>query len=196
MKKVLIIVDVQNDFCEGGSLAVPKGDEVVDGINQISNKFDLVIATQDWHPEKHVSFASATGAKPFENGLWPDHCVQGTKGAKIHKGLNLNNVKYILRKGMNPATDSYSAFFENDKKTSTRLFNIIQDGIKPEVYVAGLATDYCVYFTALDSVMSGFKTFIIEDVCRGVDVPEGNVNKVIADMISKGIKIIKSKDLK
>jgi len=190
-ESALIIVDVQNDFCPGGALEVKEGDKVVPVINKISNRFYKVIATQDWHPENHLSFASNHPGKKVQdiidlNGiqqvLWPVHCVQGTKGADFHPELDLRPVDLIIRKGTNPQIDSYSAFFENDKKTSTGLEYYLKGlGIK-KVFLTGLATDYCVFFSAMDSVKLGFETYVIIDATRGVDFPEGNIEKSLKAM--------------
>ncbi len=203
-ESALIIVDVQNDFCPGGALEVKEGDKVVPVINKISNRFYKVIATQDWHPENHLSFASNHPGKKVQdiidlNGiqqvLWPVHCVQGTKGADFHPELDLRPVDLIIRKGTNPQIDSYSAFFENDKKTSTGLEYYLKGlGIK-KVFLTGLATDYCVFFSAMDSVKLGFETYVIIDATRGVDFPEGNIEKSLKAMKEAGIKIINSGDI-
>jgi len=201
--KALIIIDVQNDFCPGGALPVPKGNEVVPVINKICLKFDKIIATQDWHPENHISFAKNHNKNPYdvikvnnlEQVLWPVHCVRGTKGADFQKNLKLDNVDLIIRKGTNPGIDSYSAFLENDKKTHTGLKYYLKGlGIK-DVYLCGLATDYCVYYSAKDALESGFNTYVILNATRGVDVPTGNVKKVIKHMEEIGIKLINDEQL-
>jgi len=203
-RKALIIVDVQNDFCPGGALPVPEGDKVIPIINQIVGKFDKVIATQDWHPGNHVSFATTHNRKPYEvvridneieQVLWPTHCVQGSYGAEFHKGLSLWKVNLILRKGTNVNLDSYSAFFENDKRTETGLHYYLRGLGVEEVYLCGLATDYCVYYSAVDSINLGFKTYVVIDGCRGVNVPPGNLDRVLKDMMDRGIKIIESREL-
>ena len=202
-KNCLIIVDVQNDFCPGGALPVPNGDEVVPVINKIVNKFYKVVATQDWHPKNHISFASTHGKNVGDvvevdgitQVLWPDHCVEGTFGAELHKGLDLTKVSLILRKGTNPKIDSYSAFLENDKKTETGLQYWLKGlGIK-KVYVCGLALDYCVYFTACDAVQYGFETYVILDATRGVNIPVGSIDNAISKMKSLGVKLINHEDL-
>ncbi len=199
--KVLLIIDVQNDFCPGGALAVGGGNEVVPVINSIIWKFNRVVATQDWHPADHSSFASNhKGKKPFDeielNGyrqtLWPDHCVQGSRGADFHPDLNTTLVDLIVRKGTSSDIDSYSAFLENDKKTKTGLDGYLNSIGTTEVFVCGLATDYCVYYSAMDAHMIGFKTAVIIDACRGIDVPEGSLTKVIASMREAGIRIVES----
>ncbi len=197
-KNALIIVDVQNDFCPSGSLEVKEGDKIIPIINKIAAKFFKVIATQDWHPENHLSFAKNHNKKVFETikigkitqVLWPEHCVQGTKGAEFHKDLDLSSVDLIIRKGTTPNIDSYSAFLENDKKTETGLHYYLK-GLKIEkVYLCGLATDYCVYFSALDAKNLGFDAYVVLDASKGVDFPQGSIQQAILDMQSKGIKVI------
>jgi len=197
----LLVIDVQNDFCPGGRLPVREGDRVVSVVNRIMAAFSHIIATQDWHPQDHVSFASNhENKKPFdtvilngiEQALWPDHCVIGTDGANFHPDLNTDRFSLILRKGTNSRLDSYSAFFENDRKTSTGLtFYLKGIGIH-RVYLCGLAADVCVYYSAIDAVCEGFETFFILDATRGVDVPEGNVEKTMNEMKKAGVKIIDS----
>ena len=200
----LLIVDVQNDFCPGGSLAVPGGDTVVPVINTIINRFSTVVATQDWHPPGHVSFASShAGNSPFdtiraggvEQTLWPDHCVRGTEGARLHPGLDARNVGLILRKGARADMDSYSAFFENDRATSTGLSFYLKGLEIRTVYVCGLALDVCVYYTVMDGLGLGFRMVLVEDGCRGIDVPEGNVDTRINAMRDGGALIRTSRDL-
>lgn len=202
--RVLLVIDVQNDFCPGGSLAVHDGDSVVPVVNRLASQFDLAVATQDWHPENHVSFArNHTDRSVYDrvelNGisqvLWPTHCVAGTHGADFHPALNTENFQLILRKGTNPAIDSYSAFMGNDKKTITGLEGFLK-GLRIElVYVCGLATDYCVFYSAMDSVGAGFKTYVVLDGCRGVDVPQGSIDKSVAVMKENGISIVHSNSL-
>ncbi len=200
----LIVVDVQNDFCPGGALEVKDGDKVVPVINSIADKFEKVVATQDWHPQNHLSFASnhegkktldVVNLKGIQQVLWPDHCVQGTKGADFHPDLDTTKFDLIIRKGTNPEIDSYSAFFENDRKTRTGLEGYIKDLGLNKVYVCGLATDYCVFYTAMDSAKIGFETYVIIDACRGVDFPKGSIEKAVEDMKANGIKIITSKEI-
>jgi nicotinamidase/pyrazinamidase len=176
--KALIIVDIQNDFVAGGSLEVPFGEQIIPLVNELSTRFDLVVATQDWHPPSHKSFASShDGKKPFEKiilgglnqVLWPDHCIQGSSGAAFHHDLDLNRVEAIFRKGMNPDIDSYSGFYDNGHKKSTGLEGYLKARGVSEVYVCGLAGDYCVYFTAKDSLKAGFKTYVIEDATRAIN---------------------------
>jgi len=200
----LIVIDVQNDFCPGGGLAVEQGDEVVGVINKIMPEFKYTAATQDWHPATHGSFASNhEGKKIYDfidlNGidqiLWPDHCIQGTSGADFHNKLNTEMFNIIIRKGTNPDVDSYSAFFENDKKTSTGLSGYLHSLSLKKLFFCGLATDYCVFYSAMDSVALGFETFLILDACRGVGFPEGSVEKALNEMKEAGVKIINSGDL-
>lgn len=194
----LLIIDVQNDFCPNGMLAVNEGDKVIAIINKLMEQFKSIVSTQDWHPVNHISFASRhnknIGDKIFINGynqvLWPDHCVQGTQGAQLHPQLNLNPINMILRKGNNLDLDSYSAFFENDKKSSTGLEGYLRKLNIVNVYIAGLATDYCVYYSAVDANDLGFRTFVILDATKGVDIPKNSIQKAISDMKKKGIKII------
>ena len=203
-KAALLVIDVQNDFCPGGPLAVKEGDVVVPVVNEIMNMFCKVVATVDWHPKDHVSFASNhPGMKVFDsieiNGveqvLWPDHCVQGTKGAEIHPGLEDKYFDIILRKGSDPLLDSYSAFYENDRKTPTGIEYYLKNLGVSETYICGLATDYCVFYSAIDSVNAGFNTSLIIDAARGVDVPQGNVNKAVDDMKQAGVTIVRSQEL-
>jgi nicotinamidase/pyrazinamidase len=198
MKNCLIITDIQNDFCPGGALAVAEGDRIIPAVNAISARFDKCVATQDWHPLGHVSFASTHGGKPYEivsidgeeQVLWPDHCVPGTFGADFHKDLDVRPVDLIIRKGNDPRIDSYSTFRENDKKTATGLHYYLQGMGITNVYLCGLATDYCVYFSALDALKMGFRVTVLLEACRGVDVPAGNVERAVSDMRDRGIRIL------
>ncbi len=200
----LVIVDVQADFCPGGALAVDEGDAVVPVINRIEREFKTVVATQDWHPAGHVSFASShSGKNPLETVraggtdqvLWPDHCVQGSRGADFHPDLETDSVALILRKGRDPQLDSYSGFFENDMKTPTGLEFYLRGLGKTRVYLCGLATDYCVFYSALDAARLGFETFVIEDACRGVDFPKGSVASALDAMRRQGVSIIDAADM-
>lgn len=203
-KDVLIVVDVQNCFTKGGSLEVKDGDAVVPVINKLSKSFANVVMTQDWHTPGHASFASShAGKKPFEATkmpygtqiLWPDHCVQGTEGASLHKDLAIPHAQLVIRKGYNKNVDSYSAFLEADRKTTTGLAGYLtQRGIK-RVFVVGLATDFCVGWTALDARKYGFTAYVIEDACRGIDA-QGSLAKAWADMKAAGVKRIQSSDIK
>ncbi len=198
----LIVVDVQNCFVTGGTLPVKGGEQVVPIINKLAKVFDNVIVTQDWHTTGHASFASShPGKKPFETTklrygtqvLWPDHCVQGTQDAAVHKDIDIPQAQLIIRKGFHKDTDSYSAFTEADGKTSTGLAAYLKArGIK-EVYVAGLATDFCVAWTALDARKAGFKAAVIEDASRGIDL-KGSVAKAWADMTKAGVRRVQSSD--
>jgi len=177
-RDVLLVVDVQNGFCPGGSLPVPGGDEIVPLINRIAQRFRHVVLTQDWHPAGHRSFASAhPGKKPFETAvlahgpqvLWPDHCIQGTPDAAFHPALDIPHAALILRKGCRPDLDSYSAFFENDRATPTGLLGYLRERGFDRVYVCGLALDFCVRYSAEDAQRSGFRTVVLEDACRAID---------------------------
>lgn len=202
-KSVLIAVDVQNCFVEGGTLPVAKGSEVVPVINRISTAFENIVVTQDWHTKGHASFASAyDGKKPFETTklsygtqvLWPDHCVQGTKDAELHKDLSLPSAQLIIRKGYHPKVDSYSAFMEADAKTATGLSGYLkQRGIKT-VFVTGLATDFCVAWTAIDARAAGFEVYVVEDACRAIDL-NGSLAAAWKNMAAKGVKRIQSDDI-
>lgn len=180
---VLLVVDIQNDFCPTGSLAVPRGDEVVPLVNRVASRFAHVVLTQDWHPPGHLSFASAHPArKPYQTIevaygtqiLWPDHCVQGTPGAEFHADLQINHAELILRKGYHRDIDSYSVFFENDRRTPTGLAGYLRQRHFTRVFLAGLAFDFCVRYSAEDAKHEGFDAVVIEDACRGIDV-DGSV---------------------
>ncbi len=197
MKSALIIIDIQNDFCTGGALAVKDGEKIIQCINDAQKEFETVILTQDWHPQGHSSFASNHGAKPYTNIemeygpqiLWPDHCIQGSTGANFHQNLNTNKSDLILRKDSNPKIDSYSAFFENDKNTTTGLEGyLIKKDIK-QLYLCGLAFDYCVFYSALDGANLGFEVLVFQDLTKAIDL--NNSNKIAKkSMIEKGIKLI------
>ncbi|HEY4204847.1 MAG TPA: bifunctional nicotinamidase/pyrazinamidase [Xanthobacteraceae bacterium] len=202
-KSVLLVIDVQNCFLPGGSLAVKDGDQVVPIINGIAKRFANVVMTQDWHTAGHVSFASShPGKKPFEvidlnygkQVLWPDHCVQGTDGAALSKDLSIPQAELILRKGFHKDVDSYSAFTEADGKTSTGLAKYLEARGLQRVFVAGLATDFCVAWSALDARKAGLETYVVEDACRGIDT-QGSLAKAWADMDKAGVKRIQSSDL-
>jgi len=203
-KSALLIIDVQNDFCPGGSLAVSGGSEVVPAINSLSPLFPAVIATKDWHPADHVSFASnhpgkspmeTVTAEKIEQILWPDHCIQNTPGAELHADLDLAPVDMVLHKGTSPSLDSYSAFFENDKKTVTGLCGYLTGLDIRRVFLAGLAEDVCVFASAMDAVSLGFEVFIIADAVRGVDVPGGTLQSARKTMAEAGIAYRNSADL-
>lgn len=195
--KALIVVDVQNDFCPGGVLGVAGGDEIVPMINGLIDRFEHVVLTQDWHPAGHSSFASShPGKNPFEmiampygaQTLWPDHCVQGSAGAEFHPALEWTRAELLIRKGFRPQIDSYSAFFENDRRTPTGLSGYLRDrGIK-KVTLCGLATDFCVAFSALDAVTQGFSTSVVLDACRGIDL-NGSLHAMITRMRDAGVEL-------
>ena len=202
MASCLIIVDVQNDFCPGGALAVPKGDEVVPVANRLAARFDNVVLTQDWHPRGHASFASShPGKKPFETielsygtqVLWPDHCVQGTRGADFHGELSVSRSQLIIRKGFHRDIDSYSGFLEADRSTTTGLAGYLKEKGFRDLYVCGLATDFCVAWTALDARATGFEVTVIEDACRAIDL-EGSLARAWADMHAAGVARIRSNE--
>jgi nicotinamidase/pyrazinamidase len=185
---VLLVVDVQNDFCPGGTLAVPSGEEVVAPINRLASRFRHVILTQDWHPSGHRSFASShPGKRPFETVmvdygpqiLWPDHCVQGTVGAQFHDALQIPHAELVLRKGFRPTIDSYSAFYENDRKTPTGLAGYLRERGLTRIFIAGLALDFCVRYSAEDARRENFAVTVIEDACRAIDV-EGSLTATLA----------------
>ena len=176
---MLIVVDVQNDFCPGGALAVPQGDQIVTLVNRLAENFRNVVLTQDWHPVGHLSFASAhAGRSPYDTiampygpqVLWPDHCMQGTLGAAFHSDLQIPHAGLILRKGLDRTIDSYSAFYENDRTTATGLTGYLRERGITRVFLAGLALDFCVRYSAEDAVREGFTVVVIEDACRGIDV--------------------------
>lgn len=203
-KKALIMVDLQNDFCTGGSLAVPGGDEVIPLANRLQPYFDLVIATQDWHPHDHMSFAvnhpgHAVGDVIQVNNmtqvLWPAHCVQDTKGAEFHPDLDLERVKKVFHKGINKVIDSYSAFFDNAHLRSTGLADYLRNENVRDVYIMGLATDYCVKFSSLDAVCEGFNVSVIQDACRGVELNPGDVRDAFNTMQNKGVHLIWSDEI-
>ena len=200
----LIIIDLQNDFCEGGSLEVGPTTGILPIINKISKIFDKVVATQDWHPLGHVSFATShAGYSPFdvidvdgvEQTLWPEHCVQGTEGAAFHDKLDLDPVDTIIRKGTERDMDSYSGFLENDNETETGLKGYLRSLGINKIYLTGLATDVCVLNTALDGVKMGFETYLLEDATLGVDEPAGSVKDALDEMEAAGVNIIKSQQL-
>jgi nicotinamidase/pyrazinamidase len=199
----LIVVDVQNCFLPGGSLAVKEGDQVIPVINRIAKGFENVVMTQDWHTPHHISFASThEGKKPFEmiklaygnQVLWPDHCVQGTEGAQIAKDINIPHAELIVRKGYHNEVDSYSAFLEADKETRTGLGGYLKERGIDTVFITGLATDFCVAWTAVDARHAGLTVYVVEDACRGIDVG-GSLAKAWTDMTEAGVKKIQSSDI-
>lgn len=202
-RTVLLVVDVQNDFCPGGSLAVPDGDAVVPVVNALGRRFRHVVLTQDWHPAGHASFASShPGRKPFETielaygsqVLWPDHCVQGTVGAAFHAGLDLPHAEAVIRKGFRQGIDSYSGFIEADRQTWTGLEGYLRERGFTRVVVAGLATDFCVSWTAQDAARTGFETIVVEDACRAIDL-DGSLDRAWAEMAAAGIKRVSAATL-
>ena len=193
---LLLVIDVQNDFCPGGALAVGEGDAVVPVVNHLAERFEHVVLTQDWHPTGHSSFASShPGAAPFETiampygpqTLWPDHCVQGTPGAAFHSELLTNRAQLVIRKGFRGAIDSYSAFYENDRRTPTGLAGYLRERGLKRVFLAGLATDYCVYYSAVDARREGFDAIVIENGCRAIDLG-GSLAAAWAGMAEAGVR--------
>ncbi len=202
--KTLIIVDMQNDFCPGGALAVREGDAVVPMVNELQPHFDLVVATQDWHPASHKSFAANHDGKNvgqvieldgLPQVLWPMHCVQNTRGAEFHPQLETGKLAHVFRKGEDESIDSYSGFFDNGHKRATGLGDWLKSHNATSIYVCGLATDYCVKFTALDAQQLGFETFLIEDTCRGVELNDGDIACSIDAMREAGVEVVQSGDL-
>ena len=200
---VLIVIDVQNDFCPGGALAVPRGDEVIAPILRIAPRFAHIVLTQDWHPANHTSFAAShPGKKPFETialaygtqTLWPPHCVQGTQGADFHPELDLPQAELILRKGFRPQIDSYSAFFENDRVTPTGLAGYLRERGLTRVFFAGLAYDFCVGYSALDARRLGFPAVVLRDACRAIDL-EGSAAAMETEFAKAGVAVIDSSEL-
>ena len=201
---VLLVVDVQNDFCPGGSLAVPRGNDVVPIINELIKRFDHVVLTQDWHPRGHSSFASShSGQEDFSEiampygpqTLWPDHCIQGTTGAEFHDGLKWTKAELVIRKGFRPAIDSYSAFFENDKVTPTGLCGYLRERGITRVFCVGLAFDFCVGFSAEDAKGQNFETFVIDNACRAIDM-HGSAQATRDSLTERGISLINSTDIR
>jgi nicotinamidase/pyrazinamidase len=196
-REVLLIVDVQNDFCPGGALAVPGGDEIVQVVNKLAAGFSHVILTQDWHPAGHASFASShPGKKPFDTievsygqqTLWPGHCVQGTQGAAFHPRLDVPHAELVLRKGYRRAIDSYSAFRENDRRTPTGLASYLRERGLERITVCGLATDFCVFYSAVDGREAGFEVSVVTSACRGIDM-DGSIARVMRSMSEAGVTI-------
>ena len=202
--KALVLVDIQNDFCRGGALAVPDGDEVVAVANRLAARFPLVVATQDWHPADHGSFAvNQPGRRPYELGelgglpqvLWPAHCVQGSEGAAFHPALGRARIARVFPKGTGPAIDSYSGFYDNGKRKATGLGDWLRAQGVDEVTVLGLATDYCVRATALDATALGFAVTLVVDGCRAVELAPGDGARAIEEMRAAGVKIARSEAL-
>ena len=197
----LILVDIQNDFLPGGALAVTGGDEVIPVANTVGRSFDLVVATADWHPRGHGSFASAHSGKGvgevielsgLPQVLWPDHCVQGTWGAEFAQSFDTRRVDRVIHKGVSPDIDSYSGFYDNGHRQATGLHEYLLSREVDAVYILGLATDYCVKFTALDGVALGYHTYLIVDGCRGVEVNPGDVDRAVREMADAGVVITSS----
>lgn len=202
--RALIVVDVQNDFCPGGALAVPDGDAVVPVANALMPRFSLVVATQDWHPAGHGSFASAHAGRAsgdvidlggVQQFLWPDHCVQGTPGASFHSALDVAVIDHVVRKGTDAGIDSYSAFFDNDHAKDTGLAAFLEQRCAEELIVLGLATDYCVKATVLDALGLGFGVTVVSDGCRAVEIAEGDGERAFKEMRSAGARVIPSAEL-
>jgi len=200
-RRALILVDIQNDFVPGGALAVKDGDAIVPIVNQLQEKFDLVVASKDWHPPDHASFAANHPGKKvgdvieldgLPQVLWPVHCVQKTRGAEFVPALNTSNIAHVVYKGTDPHIDSYGAFFDNGHRRSTGLTDYLRERNAPDLLVAGLATDYCVKFTALDARREGFDVSLIEDACRGVNLKPGDSKNAIAEMRNAGVAIMAS----
>lgn len=197
-RSVLLVIDMQNDFCPGGALAVPGGDLIVPAVNRLARRFEHVILTQDWHPAGHASFASThAGRAPYETVeapygrqiLWPDHCVQGTAGAAFHGALAIPAAELVLRKGFRPAIDSYSAFRENDRTTPTGLAAYLRERGLTRVVLCGLATDFCVAYSAIDAREAGFAVAVHLDACRGIDV-NGSLARALGDMQAAGVALV------
>jgi len=197
-RDVLLIVDIQNDFCPGGALAVPQGDEIVPAVNRLAGSFAHVILTQDWHPRGHTSFASShPGKRPFDTIelpygpqiLWPDHCVQGTEGAAFHPALDVPHAELVVRKGFRSAIDSYSAFRENDRRTPTGLAGYLKERGFERITLCGLATDFCVSFSAIDGRETGFEVRVATNACRGIDV-DGSITKAMRSMSEAGVMLL------
>ena len=200
---VLIVIDVQNDFCPGGALAVPDGDAVIGPIHRVAERFEHVVLTQDWHTADHYSFASAhAGKHPYEQielsyglqTLWPDHCVQGTRGAEFHPELNLTRAELIVRKGFHRTIDSYSAFFENDHTTATGLGGYLKERGFSRVFLAGLAYDFCVGYSALDAQRLGFEAVVLKDACQAIDL-NGSAAAMEREFANAGLRIMSTGEL-
>jgi len=200
---VLLVIDVQNDFCPGGALAVTEGDAVLGPIHRVAARFEHIVLTQDWHPAGHSSFASAhVGKKAFETievsygtqTLWPDHCVQGSKGAEFHASLQLKRAELVLRKGFREQIDSYSAFFENDRETPTGLGGYLEERGLTRVFLAGLAYDFCVGYSALDARRLGLEAVILRDACRAIDLG-GSVAKIEREFDLAGVRVVESDEV-
>jgi len=197
-RDVLIVTDPQRDFCPGGALAVPEGDRIMPAINRLARRFAHVVITQDWHPPGHMSFASAhPGKQPFETieveygpqTLWPDHCVQNTSGAAFHPALDVPHAELVIRKGYHPGIDSYSSFRENDRKTPTGLAGYLRERGLTRATLCGLATDFCVFFSAMDAHEAGFETAVVLEASRGIDL-DGSLARALATMRDAGVQLV------
>lgn len=204
MKTALLIVDIQNDFLPGGALAAPGGDEIVPLVNQLMPEYDLVVATQDWHPADHESFAANHAGREvgevidlhgLQQVLWPTHCVEGSPGADFAENLDSQRIDHVFRKGMDPAVDSYSGFFDNGHRHSSGLADSLREQGVADLHVVGLATDYCVKFTTLDALAEGFRTTLIEDACRGVDLKPGDIENAVEECRAAGARITTTTDI-
>lgn len=202
-RNALVLVDIQYDFLPGGALAVPDGDAIIPIVNQLQHRFDLVVATQDWHPEDHASFAANHPGRRvgelivldgLEQRLWPVHCVQNTYGAELAAELNASQISRVFRKGVDPCIDSYSGFFDNGHRRATGLGDYLHEHGTAQVYIVGLASDYCVKFTALDAQRLGFATYVIEDACRGVNLAPNDVALALNELRQAGVHVIRSDD--
>jgi nicotinamidase/pyrazinamidase len=204
MKSALLLVDIQNDFCPGGALPVTEGDLIVPAVNRLMQMqfFHKIVATKDWHPPGHVSFASRHGGEPgtevaTPHGpqiLWPDHCVQGTWGAEFHPALQAGLIRQVVYKGTDPEVDSYSTFYDNARLQQTSLHAYLQDAGAVDLYLAGLATDYCVLFSAMDALELGYRVTVIEDCCRGVDIRPGDSRKALVKIVAAGGRVTSSQE--
>lgn len=198
--KALLIVDVQNDFLPGGALAISQGDQIIDVINQIQPAFSLIVATKDWHPANHISFASVHGQKPGETieikgirqELWADHCIQGSLGAEFSSQLSTKNVEKVFFKGVDPEIDSYSTFYDNAHLRSTGLGDYLRTLGVTDIYIVGLATDYCVKYSVFDALRLGFNVTVIVDGCRGIDLKPGDIDRALQEMKKAGATLITS----
>jgi len=199
--RALLLVDLQYDFCPGGALAVPRGDETIEVARRLVPRFPTVVATQDWHPADHGSFAANhPGAKPgqvielegLSQVLWPAHCVQGTRGAELHESIDQKQLAAVFRKGTDPRIDSYSGFFDNGRKKATGLGDWLEERRVRQLYVMGLATDYCVKFTVLDALKQGYDVWVIEDGCRAVELKPGDGERALWEMRGFGATVIES----
>jgi nicotinamidase/pyrazinamidase len=202
-KRAIIMVDLQNDFCKSGNLEVPDGDAVIPLANQLQDYFDYVIVSKDWHPENHMSFAvnhpncqigEVIPVHGIQQILWPAHCVQHSRGAELHPDLQLHRIDHIIHKGTQKEIDSYSAFFDNEHLRATGLADYLHEKNIHEIYIMGLATDYCVKYTCLDAIHLGFDVYLIEDACRGVELNSGDIKAALQQMHDVGVKIVKAMD--